>query len=141
MGTGKIDRSLPSGKQASKAGLDKSLGEFRTHKDHGDDGSKDEFHVHDDKNGLRFCMKGIRRFELAARTFLASLSNYPDGAKVVFPGEPAKKKGDKSRACDLVFQRKGNKWEVGLFLCGQVVGDVVQGDEVLVALDELIQRS
>lgn len=143
MSSDKIDRPMSKASNAS-------LGKFRFHKDHG----VNEAHVHDDDNGLKFTMEtltipgargddmtisGIRRFEVAIENFINMQASCRDGHKVLIPGKPGKK-GDK-KACDLVFQRKANGWEAGLFLCGSVIADTVLGDALICNLDELVQRA
>lgn len=128
----KVDRELPQ--VQAKDGPTAKLGAFRTHADYG----ADEFHVHDDKSGQRFCMAGIRRWEVSARDFLRTYHFFQIGTVVVFCGES---KGKKHKNCDLVFTRTDNgAWVASLEECGSVTGNVHMGDPVITALDELVQR-
>lgn len=136
----KVDRELPAGK-AQTTGVAPKLGKYRCHKDW----DKDEFHVHDDDLGHRFAMAGIRQWELAAKNFLETYHFFPISTVVVFRGistGSAIGKAAGRTLCDLVFSKLDDgTWATSLVPAGCVQGNVIMGDPVMMALDELVQRT
>lgn len=96
-------------------------------------------HVHDDTKGLVFVWKGVRKFQIAADSFLRIDRHSHKDDICAFRGETSDP-GSSRKPGDLVYKLGKDGWEVGVDPVGEYADFEIKGDAVLDALHSFIHE-